>query len=77
MKTITSPINGEDFTSLTVGELKALLSRYPDDTAVFVVWEGQVKELRENYIFQDNWGPQVVWIDGEEGLNASGVLKQL
>jgi hypothetical protein len=40
MKTFHYPLGHEDFSTLTVAELKEILSKYPDEMPVLATWEG-------------------------------------
>jgi hypothetical protein len=40
MKTFHFELGHEDFSTLTVGELKAILDKFPDEMPVLATWEG-------------------------------------
>lgn len=45
MKTFRWAHGGTRFSTMTIGELKSLLSKYPDDIPVLAEWEGQFMPL--------------------------------
>lgn len=53
MKTFHYKLGHKAFHTMTVGELRAKLSEYPDDMPVLATWEGQRMPIEQHFWIEE------------------------